>query len=487
MDSRPGRHGHYPHRELFIDGSWEPAESGATFPVTDPATGSVIAQVADAAPGDARRALDAAVAAGHGWARMPARERAEVLFRAHERVRSNRDWFARLVSLESGKPIGDSEMEIEQAANALRWFSEEAVRVTGRFGAAPNGQGDILISRSPVGPSYLITLWNSPVATAARKLAPALAAGCAVVLKPSKEAPLSTLALTATLAEVGLPAGVVNTITTTRAPDVAADLIADPRLRKLSFTGTTAVGRGLLARAGETVLRVSMELGGNAPFIVFDDADLSAAVLGARVAKFRNSGQAGTAANRFLMHEGIAGEFTRRIVGLAASLHVGRGVEKGHQIGALINAAAVDRIEALVADAVDRGARVVYRGDLPALPGSFYPPTVLTDVPAEARIQREAIFGPVVALSSFTDEDDAVQRANATEGGLAAYVYTRDFARGQRMIERLEVGTMGLNTGLVTGAAGPFGGIKQSGLGREGGAEGIEEYLNLKYTRVGPA
>ena len=469
---------------LFIDGAWTESATGATFGVGDPATGRDLLRVADAASDDAVRALDAAVAAQESWAAEPPRRRAEILHRAWELLIAREDEFALLMTLEMGKPLAESHGEVRYGGEFLRWFAEEAPRVAGRFQRNPAGTGTIVVSRRPVGPCYLITPWNFPLAMATRKIAPALAAGCTVVVKPAELTPLTTLHFAALLEEAGVPAGVVNVITTSSAAAVSAPIIADPRLRKLSFTGSTAVGRVLLRQAADTVLKCSMELGGNAPFIVFEDADLDLAVEGALAAKFRNSGEACTAANRFLVHESVAGEFAERLAERVRTMRVGRGTDEGVAIGPLIDEKAVAKVSGLVADAVHRGARRTCGAVPIGTPGTFYPPTVLTDVPAGAAILTEEIFGPVLAIATFATEGEAVTRANATEYGLAAYVYTSDLARGQRMIERIESGMMGLNIGVLSDAAAPFGGIKQSGLGREGGTEGIHEFLETKYTLV---
>ncbi|AEG44669.1 NAD-dependent succinate-semialdehyde dehydrogenase [Isoptericola variabilis] len=467
---------------LLVGGRWRPASSGATLDVQDPATGRTVATIADAEPDDGVAALDAAVAAAAAWAATPARERAEILRRTFDLLRERADDVALLMTVEMGKPLAEARAEVTYGGEFLRWFSEEAVRVQGRYGPNPEGTGRMIVSQHPVGPCYLITPWNFPLAMATRKIAPALAAGCTVVVKPAAQTPLTTLLLARLLQEAGLPDGVVNVVTTSRASAVSAPIIADPRLRKLSFTGSTPVGRRLLAQAGEGVLRTSMELGGNAPFVVFEDADLDAAVDGALTAKFRNIGQACTAANRFIVHRSVAEEFTRRVTEAVRGFAVGRGTEPGVRIGPLIDTKAVEKVDALVQDALARGARLTTGGSRLERPGTFYAPTVLADVAPGSELLREEIFGPVLAISAFDTEDDAVRLANDTEYGLVSYVYTRDLARGQRMIERLETGMMGLNTGVVSNAAAPFGGWKQSGLGREGGAEGIAEYLQTKYT-----
>ena len=386
------------------------------------------------------------------------------------------------MTLEMGKPLAESKAEVTYGGEFLRWFSEEAVRIFGRYGTNPEGTGRMIVSQHPVGPCFLITPWNFPLAMATRKTAPALAAGCTVVIKPPELTPLTTLYFVKLLAEAGLPPGVVNVITTSTSGKVSGPIIADPRLRKLSFTGSTEVGRKLLQQAAEGILRTSMELGGNAPFLIFDDADLGAAVDGAMLAKFRNIGQACTAANRFIVHEAIADEFAARATERVQAFKVGRGTEDGVQIGPLINADAVDKAHALLLDATNRGAKVLTGGHAIDGPGTFYEPTVVTGVRPGSDILREEIFGPVLSIVTFGDEDEAVRIANNTEYGLVGYAYTKDLARGQRLIESLETGMLGLNVGVVSNAAAPFGGVKQSGIGREGGFEGIHEYLSTKYT-----
>lgn len=469
---------------LYIAGAWVDAADGAVFDVTDPATGEVIATIADATEADGLAALDAAVAASDEWAATSPRKRAEILRRAFDRVTARVDEFALLMTLEMGKPLAEARGEVAYGAEFLRWFSEEAVRIAGRYGSNPEGTGTMIVSQRPVGPSFLITPWNFPLAMATRKIAPALAAGCTVVIKPASLTPLTTLLLATVLEEAGVPPGVVNIITTTRTRAVSAGIIADPRLRKLSFTGSTPVGRALMKQAADGVLRVSMELGGNAPFVVFEDADLDKAVEGALIAKFRNIGQACTAANRFIVHESVAEEFARRVAERVAAMKVGPGTADGVQIGPLIDVAAVEKSAELVADAVERGARVLTGGHAIEGPGTFYEATVVTGVNPDSAILREEIFGPVLAISTFADEDQAVALANDTEFGLVGYVFTQDLARGHRMIDRLHTGMMGLNVGVVSNAAAPFGGVKQSGIGREGGLEGIHEYLSTKYTLI---
>jgi len=469
---------------LFINGEWVAAASGATFAVRDPATGAVLAEIADASPEDGKRALDAAVAAQDAWAATAPRVRSDILRKAFDLVREHADELALLMTLEMGKPLAEAKGEVTYGGEFLRWFSEEAVRISGRYGSNPEGTGRMVVSQRPVGPSYFITPWNFPLAMATRKIAPALAAGCTVVVKPAELTPLTTLRFVELLSEAGVPAGVVNVITTTHSADVSAPIIADSRLRKLSFTGSTEVGRKLIAQASERVLRVSMELGGNAPFVVFDDADLDKAVDGAMLAKFRNIGEACTAANRFIVHVDVAEEFTKRVTDRVAAMKVGRGTEDGVQIGPLINEKAVAKAHELVTDAVARGAVVTTGGSAVDGEGTFYSPTVLSGVTAGSDILSQEIFGPVLAIATFSDEAEAVRLANDTEFGLVSYVFTTDLARGHRMIDQLETGMMGLNVGVVSNAAAPFGGVKQSGLGREGGAEGIHEFLSVKYTLI---
>jgi len=468
--------------QLLIGGRWRDASGSATFAVEDPATGQTIKTIADASPDDGRAAMDAAAAAEASWAATAPRTRSDILRRAYDLLQERKDEFALLMTLEMGKPLAESLGEVTYGGEFLRWFSEEAVRVAGRYGTNPEATGRMIVTQRPVGPCFLITPWNFPLAMATRKIAPALAAGCTVVVKPAALTPLSTLYFVKLLEEAGLPAGVVNVVTTTSSSKVSAPIIADPRLRKLSFTGSTPVGVALLKQAADGVLRTSMELGGNAPFVVFEDADLDRAVDAAMIAKFRNIGQACTAANRFIVHESVAAEFSARVAARVGELKIGRGTEEGVGIGPLIDDKAVAKADELVQDAVARGAELVVGGGPLDRDGHFYKPTVLSAVPAGADILREEIFGPVVSVTTFTDEAEAVAKANDTEYGLVGYVFTRDLARGQRMIDAIDTGMMGLNVGVVSNAAAPFGGVKQSGLGREGGLEGIQEYLSTKYT-----
>jgi len=469
-----------PH-QLLIGGRWRDAEGGKTFDVNDPSTGATIATIADGSVSDGLRALDAAHAAQAEWAATAPRKRGEILRGAWELLQQRKDDAALLMTLEMGKPLAESQAEVTYGGEFLRWFGEEAVRIHGRYATNPEGTGRMIVAQRPVGPCYFITPWNFPLAMGTRKIGPALAAGCTVVIKPASLTPLSTLFLAELLREAGLPDGVLNVVTTKSTGPVSDAIIADPRLRKLSFTGSTAVGVSLLKKAADNVLRTSMELGGNAPFLVFEDADLDAAVEGALLAKFRNIGQACTAANRFLVHESVADEFGRRLTERVRGFKVGRGTEEGVTIGPLIDEDAVSKVGDLVTDAVSRGASVLTGGHVIDGPGTFYEATVLSDVNTDADIFREEIFGPVVTIIPFSDEADAVAKANATEYGLVAYAYTQSLKRGQRLIESLDTGMMGLNTGVVSNAAAPFGGVKQSGIGREGGFEGIHEYLETKY------
>jgi len=468
-------------RRLLIGGEWRDATGGRTLGVEDPATGERFAEVADATPEDATAALDAAVAAQSAWAAHPPRERGEILRRAFEAINERADDLALLMTLEMGKPVAESKAEVAYAAEFLRWFSEQAVRIEGRFATAPNGQGRLVTMCQPVGPCYAITPWNFPMAMGTRKIGPAVAAGCTMVVKPAQQTPLSMLALAQILQECGLPPGVLNVITSSSSSAVSAPIIADPRLRKLTFTGSTEVGRKLVEQAAPGLLRTSMELGGNAPFLVFGDADVDDAVAGAVIAKMRNIGEACTAANRFYVDERLAAEFARKLAARLGEMTVGRGTEEGVKVGPLIDAAQRDKVAELVQDAVGKGAHVLVGGRRLDGPGYFYEPTVLADVPPDARLLREEIFGPVAPVIGFASEDAAIAAANDTEYGLVAYVYTSDVKRAFRVVERLETGMVGLNQGMVSNASAPFGGVKASGFGREGGPEGIHEYLEIKY------
>ena len=471
-------------KRLFIDGKWLDAVGGRTFDVVDPATGSTLCAVADAGPADGRAALDAAVAAQPAFAASTPRQRADILIRAFDLLHERIDDLALLMTLEMGKPLAEARGEIAYAAEFFRHFAEEAVRIDGGYQTAPAGGSRFLVARQPVGPCLLITPWNFPMAMGTRKLGPAIAAGCTSVIKPAPQTPLSMLALMDILAEAGLPAGAVNCITTTDAGGVTEPLIRSGDVRKLSFTGSTQVGRILLEQCAQKILRTSMELGGNAPFLVFADADLDEAVEGAMAAKMRNMGEACTAANRIYVQAPVIDEFGRRLAARMASLAVGRGTEEGISVGPLIDDAARRKVQTLVADAVDRGATVLTGGQAPDGPGFFYPPTVLTGVPRDAEMSDQEIFGPVAPLTSFETEEDAVAAANDTEYGLIAYVFTNDLRRALRVAEALETGMVGLNQGVVSNPAAPFGGVKQSGLGREGGAVGIDEFLETKYIGI---
>jgi succinate-semialdehyde dehydrogenase/glutarate-semialdehyde dehydrogenase len=471
-------------KELFIGGKWVAAAGGKTFPVRDPSTGKALCEVADASPEDGVAALDAAVAAQESFAAVAPRERGEILRRAYELLIARNEELALLMTLEMGKPLAESRGEINYAAEFFRWFAEEAVRIDGGYAVAPNGSGRFLVTRQPVGPTILITPWNFPMAMGTRKIGPAIAAGCTSVIKPAAQTPLSMLALAGILAEAGVPEGVVNVLTTSNSGGVMEPLIRDGRARKLSFTGSTAVGRKLLEQCADKVLRTSMELGGNAPFLVFDDADLDAAIEGAMQAKMRNIGEACTAANRFYVQRGVAEEFSRRLTERMQALPMGRGTEDGVVVGPLIDEAAVEKVSSLVSDAADRGAKVLTGGSTVDGPGHFYQATVLTDVPADAKLASEEIFGPVAPISVFDTEDEALAKANDTEYGLVSYLYTSDLKRALRVSEKLEAGMIGLNQGIVSNPAAPFGGIKASGLGREGGTVGIDEFLETKYVAV---
>jgi succinate-semialdehyde dehydrogenase/glutarate-semialdehyde dehydrogenase len=470
-------------KQLYIAGEWRDGAKG-TLPVEDPATGEALCEVADASTDDAKAALDAAVDAGAEFASMAPRDRGEILRRAFEAIVSREDELALLMTLEMGKPLKESKAEIAYGAEFFRWFAEQAVRIDGRYAVAPNGAGRLLTMKQPVGPCLLITPWNFPLAMGTRKIGPAVAAGCTMVVKPAQQTPLSMLMLVQILEEAGLPAGVVNLITASSSGETMGPLIEDPRLRKLSFTGSTPVGRKLMEQASQNLLRLSMELGGNAPFIVFDDADIDAAVQGAMIAKMRNIGEACTAANRFHVAGSVADEFASKLAEKMGSLKVGRGTEDGVDVGPLIDQSQREKVDELVQDAIGHGATAVVGGHSREGAGYFYDPTVLTDVSDDASLLREEIFGPVAPVKGFTDEDEAVAAANDTEYGLVAYVYTSDLKRALRVCERLETGMVGLNQGMVSNPAAPFGGIKQSGFGREGGPEGIEEYLETKYVAV---
>lgn len=471
-------------RQLLVGGQWRDATGGATLPVEDPATGETLCEVADAGVADGAAALDAAVAAQPGWAATPPQERSEILYRAFQLMQQRSDDLALLMTLEMGKSLAEAKGEVAYAAEFFRWNSGEALRVDGYVKDAANGQSRVMVLKQPVGPCFFISPWNFPAAMGTRKVAPAIAAGCTMVVKPAEQTPLSMLALAALLEEAGLPAGVLNVVPTSSSPELSAPIIADPRLRKLSFTGSTEVGRLLIAQAADQVLKVSMELGGNAPFLVFDDADLDAAVEGAMVAKMRNMGEACTSANRFYVHASVAEEFAARLAERMSALTLGHGADEGTEVGPLIDAEQRGKVAELVTDAVGKGARALTGGGPRDGAGYFFEPTVLTGVTADARLLKEEIFGPVAPIATFTDEDEAVARANDTEYGLVSYLFTRDLDRALRVAERLESGMVGLNQGLVSNAGAPFGGVKASGLGREGGNEGLAEFLETKYVAI---
>jgi succinate-semialdehyde dehydrogenase/glutarate-semialdehyde dehydrogenase len=471
-----------PH-QLYIGGEWRDG-GGGTIPVEDPSTGETLCEVADATPQDADAALQAAHETFQDFRNMPPRERGDILRRAYDLIIERQDELALLMTLEMGKPVAESKAEIIYAANFFRWYSEEAVRINGRFTVNENGKGRVLTMKQPVGPCVFITPWNFPLAMGTRKVGPAIAAGCTMVVKPAKQTPLSMLAMAQILEEAGLPGGVCNIITAKSSGAVMEPLIRDPRTRKLSFTGSTEVGRKLIEQSAEQVLRVSMELGGNAPFLVFEDADLDLAVEGAMLAKMRNTGEACTSANRFHVHEAVAGEFAERLAERMGSLKVGRGTEDGVQVGPLIDETQRRKVEELVQDAREKGAKVLVGGQRAEGSGYFFQPTVLADVPGDARTLKEEIFGPVAPVKGFQSEDEAIAEANDTEYGLVAYVFTRDINRAFRVIEGLETGMIGFNQGMVSNAGAPFGGVKQSGFGREGGPEGIQEYLETKYVAM---
>ncbi len=466
--------------ELFVEGKWV-AGSDGTLPVLDPSTGEVITEVARAGADDVARAVEAAAGAQPGWAATAPRERGEVLRKAFELMISRREEIAYVMSLEMGKSLTDSRAEVTYAAEFFRWFSEEAVRIGGELRTAPSGANRILTFHKPVGVALLLTPWNFPAAMATRKIGPALAAGCTVILKPAHETPLTALLLAQVLADAGAPPGAVNVLTTDHPREFTAAALADARVRKLSFTGSTEVGSQLLKQAADRIVNCSMELGGNAPFVVLDDADLDAAVSGAMLAKMRNGGQACTAANRFLVQESVAAEFAERLGAAMGALRVGAGTDEQTQLGPMVSERAVSGIASKVSESVAAGAVAVLGGARLDRPGFFYPATVLTDVPRTSPVAIDEVFGPVAPIIPVRDEDDAIALANSTEMGLTGYVFTRDLARGLRVSERLEVGMVGLNRGLVSDPAAPFGGVKESGLGREGGFEGIDEYLETQY------
>jgi succinate-semialdehyde dehydrogenase/glutarate-semialdehyde dehydrogenase len=471
-------------KALLIGGTWRPAADGAVFDVEDPSRGVALCAVPDAGTADAMAAHDAACAAQGAWARTAPRVRGEILYRAHRLLLERQDALALLMTLEMGKPLAEAKGEIAYAAEFFRWFSEEAVRIDGGYTTAPDGNGRILLTRQPVGPALLVTPWNFPMAMGTRKIGPAIAAGCTMIVKPAEQTPLSMLALGGILGEAGLPDGVLGIVTTSRPGEVVEPLLRDGRIRKISFTGSTQIGRLLLEQSAGKVLRTSMELGGNAPLVVCQDADLDKAVEGTVLAKMRNIGEACTAANRIYAHASLAGEFSRRLAERLAAMPVGRGTEPGVQVGPLIDADAVAKVEGLVGEALDGGARALTGGQRVDGAGYFYPPTVLAEVPAGSRMLREEIFGPVAPVVAFDSDDEALALANDTEFGLVSYVFTQNLRRAFRYAEELEAGMIGVNKGVVSTPAAPFGGVKQSGVGREGGRIGIEEFLEVKYVAL---
>ena len=470
--------------DLYIGGKWRPATDKGRFDVIDPATEATIASVASAGTPDAKAAVDAASDAFPGWAARKPRERGEILRKAFELIMQQSERFARLITLENGKALSDSRGEVAYSAEFFRWYAEEAVRNIGEVSRAPTSGARILVQHKPAGVAVLVTPWNFPAAMATRKIGPALAAGCTVVLKPASETPLTMLALMPLLEEAGVPGGVVNVIPSRRSGAVVGAMLADPRVRVISFTGSTETGRKLLHGAADHVVKPAMELGGNAPFIVFEDADIDAAIEGAMIAKMRNIGEACTAANRFYVQETIHDAFAKKLSERMGALKVGNGLEDGVAVGPLVNADTRNKVVSLVEDAVGKGAKVLIGGKPPNGKGFFYPATVITKVPDNAQLLREEIFGPVAAIQTFQSEDDVVARANDTEYGLVAYLYTRDIGRGLRVSERLEYGMIGLNRGLVSDPAAPFGGMKQSGIGREGAHEGLMEFMETQYISV---
>ena len=472
-------------KNLLIGGVWRGAASGDRFPVEDPATGKMLAEVADGGAEEMMAALDAAADTQHSWAQSSPRQRADLLRAAYDEVIRRADEFALLITMEMGKPVAESLGEVRYGAEFLRWFSEEAVRMSGRWSRSPEGTTRLLTMKDPVGPTLMITPWNFPLAMATRKIGPAVAAGCTMVLKPAEQTPLTSLAFAELMQSVGLPAGVLNVVTTTRAAEATRPVLGDARLRKLTFTGSTAVGKRLVEASSHNLLRVSMELGGNAPLIVCEDADIDRAVAGAMIAKMRNIGQACTAANRILVHESIADKFADAFASAMSAQQLGRGTESGVQVGPLIDERAREKVSGLVSSAVAAGARVLTGGSARPGAGYFFEPTVLTDV-GEHQITREELFGPVAPITTFGSDDEAIRLANATEYGLASYVFTENLSRALRIVESLEFGMIGLNQGVVSNAAAPFGGVKHSGFGREGGPEGIEEYLSTKYVGIAP-
>ena len=470
--------------DLWIGGQWRKSSNGERFDVIDPATEKKVASVASATPEDAIAAVDAASGAFEGWAARKPRERGEILRKAFELLIRDAERFAKLITVENGKALSDSRGEVAYSAEFFRWNAEEAVRNLGSLSRAPSSGARILVHHKPAGVAVLVTPWNFPAAMATRKIGPALAAGCPVVLKPASDTPLTMLALMPILEEAGVPAGVVNVIPSRSSGKVVSAMLHDPRVRIVSFTGSTEVGRLLLKEAADNILKPAMELGGNAPFIVFEDADIDSAIEGAMIAKMRNMGEACTAANRFYVHEKVHDEFASKLTAKMGSLKMGNGLDDGVALGPLVNKEGRDKVIELVDDAVKKGAKVLTGGKTPDGPGFFYPATVLTNVPDHAKMLNEEIFGPVASIQTFKSEEEAIKRANDTEYGLVAYLYTRDIGRGMRVSEKLDFGMIGLNRGLVSDPAAPFGGMKQSGIGREGAHEGLMEFLETQYVSV---
>jgi succinate-semialdehyde dehydrogenase/glutarate-semialdehyde dehydrogenase len=470
--------------DLWIGGKWRKSSDGGRFDVIDPATENKVASVASATVEDAKAALDAAAAAFPGWAAKKPRERGEILRKSFELIMRDAERLAKLITIENGKALSDSRGEVAYAAEFFRWYAEEAVRNIGEVSRAPSSGARIFVHHKPAGIAVLVTPWNFPAAMATRKIGPALAAGCPVVLKPASDTPLTMLALMPILEEAGVPAGVVNVIPSRSSGKVVSAMLHDPRVRVVSFTGSTEVGRKLLHEAADNILKPAMELGGNAPFIVFDDADIDAAIEGAMVAKMRNMGEACTAANRFYVHEKVHDEFAKKLTTKMAGLKMGNGLDDGVALGPLVNKDGLDKVIELVDDAVKKGAKVLTGGKTPPGPGFFYPATVLANVSEDAKMLNEEIFGPVASLQAFKSEDEVITRANHTEYGLVAYLYTRDLSRGMRVSEKLDFGMIGLNRGVVSDPAAPFGGVKQSGLGREGAHEGMMEFMETQYVSV---
>jgi succinate-semialdehyde dehydrogenase/glutarate-semialdehyde dehydrogenase len=470
--------------DLWIGGQWRKASDGKRFDVIDPATENMVASVASATVDDAKAAVDAASAAFPAWAAKKPRERGEILRKAFDLIMRDAERLAKLITLENGKALPDSRGEVAYAAEFFRWNAEEAVRNLGQLYNAPSSGARVVVQHRPAGVAVLVTPWNFPAAMATRKIGPALAAGCTVVLKPASDTPLTMLALMPILAEAGVPAGVVNVIPSRSSGTVVSAMLHDPRVRVVSFTGSTEVGRKLLHEAADSVVKPAMELGGNAPFIVFDDADIDAAIDGAMVAKMRNMGEACTAANRFYVHEKVHDEFAKKLTAKMSSLKMGNGLDEGVSLGPLVNKEGLDKVVELVDDAVGKGAKILTGGKAPGGKGFFYPATVLANVPDNAKMLNEEIFGPVASLQTFKSEDEVIRRANDTEYGLVAYLYTKDLSRGMRVSEKLDFGMIGLNRGLVSDPAAPFGGMKQSGIGREGAHEGLMEFLETQYVSV---